>query len=43
MAQALASVFVRPLPDAVELLRGAVVIGCALALIFAGQALPSAL
>ena len=43
MAQAFAFVIVRPLPDAAELLRGAAVIGCALALIFAGQALPSGL
>jgi hypothetical protein len=43
MAQALASVLIRPLPDAAELLRGVVVIGCALALILAGPALPSGL
>ena len=43
MAHALASVLVRPLPDAAEVLRGIVVIGCALALILAGPALPSGL
>ena len=43
MAQTLSAVFVRPLPDAAELLRSAVVIGCALALILAGPAFPSGL
>ena len=41
MAQAIAHAFVRPLPDAADVLRGAVVIGCALALILAGPFLPS--
>ena len=40
MAHALASVLVRPIPDAAEVLRGIVVIGCALALILAGPAVP---
>ena len=43
MAQALALRFVRPLPDPAELLRSGLVIGCALALILAGQAWPSVL
>ena len=40
MVQALALRMVRPLPDPVELLRGAMVIGCALTLILAGPAVP---
>ncbi len=43
MAQALALRFVRPLPNPVEVLRGSIVIGCALALILAGPAIPSIL
>ena len=43
MAQALSSVFFRPLPDAVEVVRSAIVIGCALALILVGPAVPSML
>ncbi|MFM5917629.1 MAG: hypothetical protein ACKOOL_08865 [Novosphingobium sp.] len=41
MAQALALRLARPFPDAVDSLRGALVIGCALALILAGPFLPS--
>jgi len=40
MAHVLASVFVRPLPDPAELLRRAMVVSCALALILAGPAVP---
>ena len=43
MAKALALVAARPLPDFAELLRSVMVIGCALSLILAGQALPSIL
>ena len=43
MAQALTFVFARPLPDAAEVLRRAVVISCALALILAGPAVPLSL
>ena len=43
MVQALALRLVRPLPQPAEVLRGAMVIGCALALILAGPALPSVL
>ncbi len=41
MVKALALVNAHTLFDPVELLRGAIVIGCALSLILAGQALPS--
>jgi hypothetical protein len=41
MAQAIAHTLVRPLPQAADVLRGMVVIGCALALILAGPFLPS--
>ena len=41
MAQALALRFVLPLSKPVEVLRGALVVGCALALILAGPAIPS--
>ncbi len=41
MAYAIARTLVRPLPDAADVLRGTVVIGCALALILAGPFLPS--
>ena len=40
MARTLTLAVARPLPDPVELLRGVIVIGCALALIAAGQPLP---
>ena len=40
MAKALTLIAARPLPQAEELLRGALVIGCALALILAGSPLP---
>jgi hypothetical protein len=40
MARALILIAARPLPQAEELLRGALVIGCALALIMAGPPLP---
>ena len=40
MAQALALRFIRPLPDAAEVLRSALVVSCALALILAGPAVP---
>ena len=43
MAKALALVAAHPLPDFAELLRRVLVIGCALSLILAGQALPSGL
>lgn len=43
MAQAIALRLSRPLPDPVEVLRSGLVIGCALALILAGQAWPSVL
>lgn len=43
MAQALASVFVFPLTEPAELLRRALVMGCALTLILAGPAIPSGL
>ena len=43
MAQALALRFAGPLPNPAEVLRGTLVIGCALALILAGPALPLAL
>jgi hypothetical protein len=43
MAKALALIAARPLPQAEELLRSAVVIGCALALILAGSPFPSVL
>ena len=43
MAQALTAVFARPLPDAAELLRRAVVVSCALALILAGPTVPLSL
>ena len=40
MAQALALVFDRTLPEPAELLRRAMVVSCALALILAGPAVP---
>jgi len=43
MAKVFPLIAARPLVDPVELLRGAVVIGCALALIFAGPFWPSGL
>ena len=43
MAKALTLVAAYPLFDPLELLRGLLVIGCALSLILAGQALPSIL
>lgn len=43
MAKALTHIIAHPLFDSIELLRGVIVIGCALSLIFAGQALPSGL
>ena len=43
MAKALALAVAHPLWDPLELLRGALVIGCALSLILAGSALPSGL
>ena len=43
MAKAFALASAHPLFDPVELLRGVIVIGCALSLILAGQALPSGL
>ena len=43
MANALALVAARPLPHFAEVLRSGLVIGCALSLILAGQALPSSL
>ena len=43
MAKALTLVASRPLPDLAELLRASLVIGSALSLILAGQALPSGL
>ena len=43
MAKALTLAAAHPLFDPVELLRGVLVIGCALSLILAGQALPSGL
>ena len=43
MAQALALRFVLPLSNPAEVLRGALVIGCALTLILAGPAIPSIL
>ena len=41
MARVLALAASRPLPDAAELLRQLLVIGCAAALIAAGQSLPA--
>jgi hypothetical protein len=41
MAKALALATVQPLFDPVEVLRCVFVVGCALSLILAGQALPS--
>lgn len=41
MARTLALAVRRPLPDLVEPLRQVLVLGCALALVLAGQALPS--
>ncbi len=41
MARTLALAVRRPLPDLVEPLRQVLVLGCALALILAGQALPA--
>jgi len=41
MARALALAVRRPLPDLVEPLRQVLVLGCALALILAGQAWPA--
>ena len=43
MAKAVALATAHPLFDPLELLRGVIVIGCAVSLIFAGQALPSSL
>ncbi len=43
MAKALTLIASRPLPEVSELLRATLVIGCTLALILAGQALPSGL
>ena len=43
MTKALTRIAAQPLPRAEDLLRGALVIGCALALIFAGQPFPSVL
>ncbi len=43
MAKALTLIAMRPLPQLEDLLRPALVIGCALALILAGPALPSVL
>lgn len=40
MARTLALAVRRPLPDLVEPLRQVLVLGCALALVLAGQALP---
>lgn len=43
MARVIAFVIARPLIDPTELVRGSLVIGCALALILAGPFLPSGL
>ena len=41
MAQTIAHALARPLPNPADVLRGGLVIGCALALILAGPFLPS--